>query len=522
MTISQDGHYTGTMSDMLTFAPAEQEPEASNGDSNWKVLIVDDEPAIHQVTKLALNRLRIENRAITFLDAYSAEEAKIVLAEHKDIAMIFLDVIMETETSGLDLVRWIRNELKNFLVRIVLRTGQPGAAPEEKVILEYDINDYKEKTELVRAKLFSTTCAALRNYKELYRLENARRHEELTREGLERVVRACANLFQSNSLHDFAAGLLQQMASLLHLHEDGMFLKAHGLSALKNDNDFTVIARAGRFESMTNGLPADVAPYVMQACEAGQSIHVDKRFVGFYPGNQGAVDIVYFEGVERFEQLDEHLIQLFGTNISAALERFLSFQKFKESQARLVLQLASLIEKRDQMDIKVNTRLIRLCHYLGTQLELSANELDMLELLAPLHDIGLLSVPGEILNKSGPLSDSEWETVRQHTERGYQLLASKDNDILQTAASIAFEHHERFDGTGYPRGLSGAKTSILGRIVGIADVFTALTTPRSYREAWSMAQATEYLKEERGKQFDPVLVDIFVNNAAAIAALLQE
>lgn len=508
------------MSDLMHFAEPSTEPNLPQA-GVWRVLIVDDEPAIHQVTKLALNRLVLENRRIEFLDAHSAMEAKNLLQTEQDIAMVFLDVIMETETAGLDLVHWIRDELKNNLIRIVLRTGQPGAAPEERVILEYDINDYKEKTELVRSKLFSTTCAALRNYRELYRLEQARHHEQVTREGLEKVVKACANLFESNSLYDLATGLLQQVASLLHLHEDGMYLKASAFSALKNNGDFTILAKTGRFETMEGNLPEDVHQYIAQACSSERSIHVDERFIGYYPGKRGQIDIIYFEGVDKFEEVDEKLLELFGTNISAALERFISFQHYKESQARLVLHLAKSMEKRDGSAENAPEKLVLLCLFLGRQLKLSSSELEILELLAPLHDIGLLGIPLEVLNKQGPLSPEDWALVKAHTLAGKKIFEPLDNDLLESAAKIAFEHHERYDGSGYPQGLMDKQSYLLGKIVGIADTFLALTTYRSYRKAWTPVQAIEYLKEERGKHFDPALVDIFTGKAEEIMALLK-
>jgi CheY-like chemotaxis protein len=133
----------------------------------WKVLLVDDEPDIHDITKLTLSRFRLDGRGLTFLHAYTGEQAKEVLAREKDIALVFLDVVMEREDSGLEVARWMRQELDNQFTRIVLRTGQPGQAPEERVIVDYDINDYKEKTELDRTKLFTTTFAALRAYRDI-------------------------------------------------------------------------------------------------------------------------------------------------------------------------------------------------------------------------------------------------------------------------------------------------------------------------------------------------------------------
>ena len=140
----------------------------------WKVLLVDDEPDIHDITKLTLSRFRLEGRALSFVHAYSGAEAKQVLAREEGIALVFLDVVMEREDSGLEVARWMREDLGNQFTRIVLRTGQPGQAPEERVIVNYDINDYKEKTELDRTKLFTTTFAALRAYRDIMKVEEAR------------------------------------------------------------------------------------------------------------------------------------------------------------------------------------------------------------------------------------------------------------------------------------------------------------------------------------------------------------
>ena len=138
--------------DFLVHAP----PLALAG---WKILLVDDEPEVHEVTRLVLGNFRFEERPLDIFSAMTAEEARQVLSEHDDIAVILLDVVMESDQAGLALVDHIRNEMGNRNVRIVLRTGQPGQAPEHDVIVRYDINDYKEKTELTAQKLATTIFA---------------------------------------------------------------------------------------------------------------------------------------------------------------------------------------------------------------------------------------------------------------------------------------------------------------------------------------------------------------------------
>lgn len=149
----------------------------------WKLLVVDDEEEVHAVTRLALGGFEFASRPLQIIGAYSGAEAKKVMSEEKDIAMILLDVVMETDQAGLDVVKYIREELGNRFVRIILRTGQPGQAPEYKVITEYDINDYKQKTELTRGKMFTLVHTSLSSYRDLMALE-ANRH------GLEKVIEA--------------------------------------------------------------------------------------------------------------------------------------------------------------------------------------------------------------------------------------------------------------------------------------------------------------------------------------------
>lgn len=138
---------------------------------NWKILIVDDEADVHEITQLVLSNQVFLNKSLTLLNAYSAMEAKKLLQIHSDIALIFLDVVMESDDAGLTLVRYIRETLHNPFVRIVLRTGQPGYAPEETIILQYEINDYANKTELSRQKLITLTAASLRAYRDIMTLE---------------------------------------------------------------------------------------------------------------------------------------------------------------------------------------------------------------------------------------------------------------------------------------------------------------------------------------------------------------
>ncbi|BAU64948.1 hypothetical protein STA3757_23260 [Stanieria sp. NIES-3757] len=162
----------------------------------WKVLIVDDDLSVHQATRLALRNLQFDYKNLTFLSAYTAEEAKKIIANNPDLAFILLDVVMEANYSGLELVKYIRKELNKKLVRIILRTGQPGEAPEESVITDYDINDYKLKVELTRNKLMVTAIASLRAYRDLLAIDNSRNEMMVIYTALEAVKNNLENLVE--------------------------------------------------------------------------------------------------------------------------------------------------------------------------------------------------------------------------------------------------------------------------------------------------------------------------------------
>lgn len=165
------------MEDELLFAPEEQE---TLSEAPWTVLIVDDDVEVHSFTKLALHDFIFERKTLRFLSAYSAAEAAKILKQNDDIAIILLDVVMESATSGLDLVETIRYDLNNTTVRIIIRTGQPGVAPERYVIDHYDINDYKEKTELTTDRLYTTIRSALSQYKQIIELLNKKNEIYMT------------------------------------------------------------------------------------------------------------------------------------------------------------------------------------------------------------------------------------------------------------------------------------------------------------------------------------------------------
>lgn len=337
----------------------------------WKILIVDDDIDIHDVTEMALRRLVYEERPLVFIKAFSSLEAVEQLNKNPDIAVALLDVVMEHDTSGLDLVKTIREEIGNSNIRIIVRTGNPGLAPEESVTMNYDINDYRGKTELTAQSLRTVIITALRSYKALVTI----------------------------------TGLKQEI----------------------NDTQKELIYSLG---------------------EIAESRSIDNG----------------------------HHVKRVGC-ISAFLAEKLGF---------------------------------------------SPRDIEIIHLASSMHDIGKLAIDDKILNKPGKLTYDEFAQMKNHSIFGYELLKNSQRELLKAASIIAYEHHENFDGTGYPRGLKGDKIHLSSRIVALVDVFDALATKRVYKEIWPPEEIIEFLHSQRGIKFDPQVIDVFFENLDEINLLFQD
>ncbi|MDM8531382.1 adenylate/guanylate cyclase domain-containing protein [Anaerolineales bacterium HSG25] len=189
----------------------------SESEACWKVMLVDDEPEIHNVTKLALSNFIFQDKRVVFVDAYSGKEAKQLIQEHPDTALILLDVVMEADHAGLEVVRFIRQELDNQLVRIVLRTGQPGQAPEGTVMIDYDINDYRPKGELTSQRLYTAVVAALRAFQHLQSIETHRREiEKIAAASARFVPQEFLSVLDKNSIVEVKLGdQIQQKMTIM-------------------------------------------------------------------------------------------------------------------------------------------------------------------------------------------------------------------------------------------------------------------------------------------------------------------
>ena len=180
-----------------------------------------------------------------------------------------------------------------------------------------------------------------------------------------------------------------------------------------------------------------------------------------------------------------------------------SVEAIESRERETLVRLARAIEFRDAGTSAYLERMSRIAALIASEMGLSQQEVRIIEAAAPLHDLGKIAIPDSVLLKPGKLDEEELAIMRRHPMIGQELLAGSQNRAIQLAGQIALGHHERFDGTGYPAGLSGEDIPLAARIVAVADVFDALLSPRPYKQAWTVDDALAYLQEQSGRHFDP-------------------
>ena len=499
----------------------------TNQKDKWRVLIVDDDEQVHTITQAVLRTFMFEDKNIEFISAYSAKEATEKLEHLDDIALVLLDVVMEESTSGLKVAKFIREDLKNTMTRIVLRTGQPGSAPEEKVIIDYDINDYKEKTELTAKRLFTTVISSLRNYRDLRIIDDDRRIINKNRAGLRKVIDSSAHLFEIRSLKEFANGVLTQLIAMLSLNDNSLYVQTDAISVEMTENKFSILASTGTYKELSTlpnhpKIPKEIEDLFNKALEAKERQFIDDIFIGYFKTKSGHTNLLYIKDCQALNEIDIHLIDVFLTNVAIAFENLYLDKEIQDTQREVITTLGEVVENRSHEAANHVKRVALFTHLIAKKLGLDEIESMRLKIASPMHDVGKIGIPDSILFKEDKLSTEEFNTMKQHAQLGYEILKNSSRLLMQCAALVARDHHERYDGTGYPNGVAGEDISLYGRIVAVADVFDALSHKRCYKEAWENEEVLNYFKEQNGKHFDPQIVQILFDNIDEFYSINKE
>lgn len=469
----------------------------------WKILIVDDDPDIRILTRISLRDFMFANRTLELIEAGSASEAKLLLDNHHDIAVAIVDVVMESEDAGLKLVEHIRHYLGNTLIRIIIRTGQPGAAPERHVIDNYDIDDYKDKTELTASKLYTTVRSALKAYRDLQTINT-------NRLGLERILQSAPTIYHlgHSSLSSFFNGMLTQVIGLCQLSNTSHIGSLQGVITTINNNQIKVRAYTDQFAN--NPRFDEIHQQCVKAILYGElptnfpnraevlSLTIENQPVGY----------IYIEPFESLSVIDRSLINIFAKQCSQALENYELHNNIISSFESAIDMLAEIAEYKDKATGGHVNRLDYYTREIAIAMGIGAEEARLYGKASRLHDVGKVGIPDYILLKPDKLTYEEFEIIKKHTTLGANILGH--DPAFKLAQQIALYHHERWDGGGYPNGILSGELPLAIRIVTVADVFDALICWRPYKQPWNLQQVRNAIEEGSGTQFDPDVVTAFL------------
>jgi CheY-like chemotaxis protein len=458
----------------------------------WTVLIVDDDEDVHVTTRLALRGVTFRGRPLAFVDAYSGAGALELLEAYPQTALILLDVIMETDDAGLRAARHIR-ERGFAAVRLIVRTGFPGQAPEREVIVDYDIHDYKEKSGLTAQGLFTSVISALRAYADLVALEQHRR-------GLMGVLDAAA-CFDFHSLDSYAARMLAEFSALARL--DGADVLAVARPAATPAATPTLIAAHGGRAGMgepggIEDLPADIAALLMASFDAQQGL---ERPCGttLFVHSRGIDLVVLAGGANAFEHADAVLMEMFLINLCQAIGNHRAFADMQGDRDAVLRGLALRGEFWDEGAARELDRLARLAGAMAARLNTTLS-------LGREVDPGLLRNIGAM----AMLRDLGGDPVLVGVFARAATSEAGVTDGLGLASEVIGAQHECFDGSGYPLRLSGDAIPMAARLVAVADAYVAMTSDRPHRPALDAASAQALIGQGAGRRFDPRMVDALI------------
>jgi signal transduction histidine kinase len=416
--------------EFVTLIEDEASAPAAPAPPPWKVAIVDDDQAVHTGTRFVLQDFTLHGRGLKLLSARSAAEARALFEAHPDMAIILLDVVMETEGAGLELVEFVRKTLQNETVRIILRTGQPGQAPERRVVVDYDINDYKAKTELTADKLFTTLTAALRSYEQLLKLVQTRR-------GLEIIIDAAATLFDQRSLHRLAEGVLTQLASLVAVECAGILV----LRETQDAGGLSVLAGAGSYRDFAppDGRPLDarLSELIHGALEKRCHDFTGGRYLLYIGTGRGREVVALLDADKELSDTDKALVEVFCSRLAAAFDNATLYEELERANMRLeekvARRTAQLLAAKERLENQ-SERLKRANAFKGEVLGTVAHDLKN-----PLGVIlGRTDILSEILPVA-PLPLKQAQDQIEHIRRSARRLTAMVEELIADARADAVD-----------------------------------------------------------------------------------
>jgi len=495
-----------------------------------RILIVDDEVVIRE---LMTDILVDEGYQVD--TAANGREALEKLRKANDFVVLFTDIMMP-EMDGIELIREARKVMPG-IVPIVM-TGYATLETARAAVKEGAYDYVLKPFNLSEIKM------AVSNALERCRLTNeVARLREIT--GLFNISESIASIRDEDRLLDFVLSAAIERVeatrgSIMMVSEDGTRLEVKRSVGLPSD-----LARASVKvgESISGWVAANVQPLLVENLHQDERLRTLARggatgsFVSVplehkastleettitesaLPKVLAVLNVSDKAGGGSFTESDLKALSIVANHSAAAIENVRLIRDIEDAQREIVFTLGEIVETRSRETGNHVKRVAEYSKMLGLKCGMTVPESEVLRLASPLHDVGKVGIPDAILNKPGKLTEEEFEVIKTHAQIGYDMLKVTKGRVLQAAAIVALQHHEKFDGTGYPQGLKGKDIHIFGRIVGIADVFDALGVARVYKNAWPLEEILALFQNQRGKHFDPDILDVFFDNLDEILAI---
>jgi response regulator RpfG family c-di-GMP phosphodiesterase len=485
-----------------------------------RILVVDDEAVICELMTDILGE-----EGFDVLTANNGREALNLLQQDQDFVLLFTDIMMP-EMDGIELIRHARQLAPNIVA--IVMTGQATVESARAAVKE-GIYDY-----LVKPFTIGEIRMAVSNALERARLtsENARLREITDLFNISEKIASMRDedLLLSYVLDAALDRVGAEAGSVMIVSGNGETLEVAHSRGLNPDSVKRVVHRD---DSISGWVAQNVRPLMVGEPGKGIDIeHLSRKFQGGtfmsvplerksstadprvfddqgLPKVMAVLNATGKKNGEVFSDTDLKALSIVANHAAAALENVRLIRDIEDNQREVVYTLGEIVETRSKETGQHVKRVAEYSRFLALRCGLLPAEAEVLRMASPLHDVGKVGIPDAILNKPGKLTAEEFEIMKTHAQLGYDMLKNSKGVVLRTASIVAYEHQEKFDGSGYPRGLKGKDIHIYGRITGVADVFDALGTERVYKRAWELDKILEYFREQRGRHFDPDLVDIF-------------
>lgn len=496
--------------------------ESSKYSKNQKILVFHSSKSIKDLFDLAYNEICsngyypfTNTLDIIYTDSFDELNNFIFnfsdISDKNELVCIYLMTQESNFMQIRDFAKSLRDDSNLHFTRINLIVNNVKVLFKNKTLSSNWFNDFILQSDLNMTRLFSSIISSSKGYYEI--LEN-----KFDSEIVAKVISSSYSLIKVNSLSDLYNKILFQIGLIFNLSNQKGVKTTSGFIATRDNASYKIECGIGEHRTSVlkdiSTIKSDDFIYLFNTARYSNSKYSFNKnsLVFIFNSIFDKQNIIYITLDTTITFITKQLITIYLENLSISFNKLYLDLEIQSAQKELIYSLGDVAEFRSEETGNHVKRVAEYSYLIATKYGLTEKESEMIKISSPLHDIGKIAIPDSILKKPGKLTPEEFEIMKTHTTLGYNILKNSNGDLMTTGSVIALQHHEKFDGTGYPNGLLGYDIHIAARIVAVADVFDALGSKRVYKEAWDIQDILKLFIKEKGKHFDPLLIDILFNN----------